>query len=64
MRTQMMVSAIINLALRFMLVVLNVKLVAPTTPAMSGPEKQFAFSVLAAGKEGFPVIFLCLVYMS
>lgn len=66
MRTQMMVSAIINLALRFMLVVLNVKLIAPTTPAISvtGPEKQFAFSVLAAGKEGFAVIFLCLVYMS
>lgn len=35
MRTQMMVSAMINLALRFMLVVLNAKLIAPTTPVMS-----------------------------
>lgn len=49
----MMVSAIINLAPRFMLVVLNAKLVVPTTPAMSatGPEGQLAFSVLAAGKD-------------
>ena len=66
MRNQMMVSAIINLALRFMLVVLNAKLIAPPTPVMSvtGPERQFAFSVLAAGEEGLAVIFLCLVYMS
>jgi len=66
MRPQMMVSAITNLALRFMLVVLNAKLIAPTTPAVSvtGPERQFAFSVHAAGEEGLAVILLCLVYMS
>lgn len=65
MRTQIMVSATTNLAPRFMLVVLNAELIAPTIPAMSvtGTE-QFAFSVLAAGEEGLAVIFLCLVYMS
>lgn len=62
----MMVSAITNLSLRFMLVVLNAKLIAPTAPAMSatGPERQFAFSLLAAGEEGMAAVFLCLVYVS
>lgn len=61
-----MASATTSLALRFMLVVINAKLGAATAPAMSvtGPERQFAFSPLAAGEEGLAVIFLCLVYMS
>lgn len=52
------------MALRFTLVILNAKLVAPTSPVMSvrGPERQFAFSVLAAREEGLAVTFLCLVY--
>lgn len=60
MRKLLIASAITNLALRLMFVVLNTKLIAPTTPAMSvtGPERQFAFFVLAAGEEGFALIFL------
>lgn len=47
-----------------MFVVLNAKLIAPTAPATSvtGPERQFAFSVLAAGEEGFALIFLIGCY--